>query len=129
MDLKTNIQENSLNLTTVVREATYTKIQKPSCHKKMRLNTFPVRFINLWNSLSEEIVSSDTVTKFKTRLDRFLMPDRFNLAGTRQFIDKTTHREGFWRQFIDTIEDNPSTLFEDNSSTHYYLAIIPKLIK
>ena len=52
-----------------------------------------------------------------------------NKGGTRQFIDKTTHRHGFWRQFIDTIEDNPSTLFEDNSSTHYYLAIIPKLIK
>ena len=51
------------------------------------------------------------------------------LPETRQFIDKTTHRHGFWRQFIDTIEDNPSTLFEDNSSTHYYLAIIPKLIK
>ena len=49
--------------------------------------------------------------------------------GTRQFIDKTTHRHGFWRQFIDTIEDYSSTLFEDNSSTHYYLAIIPKLIK
>ena len=49
--------------------------------------------------------------------------------GTRQYIDKTTHRHGFWRQFIDTIEDNSSTLFEDNSSTHYYLAIIPKLIK
>ena len=51
------------------------------------------------------------------------------LLGTRQFIDKTTHRHGFWRQFIDIIEDNSSTLFEDNSSTHYYLAIIPKLIK
>ena len=50
------------------------------------------------------------------------------LMGTRQFIDKTTHRHGFWRQFIDTIEDYSSTLFEDNSSTHYYLAIIPKLI-
>ena len=53
----------------------------------------------------------------------------FNCTGTRQFIDKTSHRHGFWRQFIDTIEDNSSTLFEDNSSTHYYLAIIPKLIK
>ena len=51
------------------------------------------------------------------------------IMGTRQFIDKTTHRHGFWRQFIDTIEDNSSTLFEDNSSTRYYLAIIPKLIK
>ena len=47
--------------------------------------------------------------------------------GTRQFIDKTTH--GFWRQFTDTIEDNSSTLFEDNSPTNYYVEIIPKLIK
>ena len=39
---------------------------------------------------------------------------------SRQFIDKTTHRHGFWRQFIDTIEDNSSTLFEDNSSTHSF---------
>ena len=39
---------------------------------------------------------------------------------SRQFIDKTTHRHGFWRQFIDTIEDNSSTLFEDNSSTHLF---------
>ena len=45
-------------------------------------------------------------------------------SSTRQLIDTA-----FWRQFIDTIEDNSSTLFEDNSSTHYYLAIIPKLIK
>ena len=49
--------------------------------------------------------------------------------ATRQFIDKTTHRHGFWRQFTDTIEDNSSTLFEDNSPTHYYVEIIPKLIK
>ena len=59
----------------------------------------------------------------------FCMPFCIKYRGTRQFIDKTTHRHGFWRQFIDTIEDNPSTLFEDNSSTHYYLAIILKLIK
>ena len=50
-------------------------------------------------------------------------------AGTRQFIDKTTHQHGFWRQFTDTIEDNSSTLFEDHSPTHYYVEIIPKLIK
>ena len=49
--------------------------------------------------------------------------------GTRQFIDKTTHRHGFWRHFTDTIEDNSSTLFEDNSPTHYYVEIIPKLKK
>ena len=52
------------------------KIQKPSCRKKLRMNAFPVR----WNSLIEEIITSDTVLKFKTRLDRHLQPDRFNLA-------------------------------------------------
>ena len=41
-------------------------------------------------------------------------------SESRQFIDKTTHRHGFWRQFIDIIEDNSSTLFEDNSSTHLF---------
>ena len=49
--------------------------------------------------------------------------------GESSGTDKTTHRHGFLRQFIDTIEDYSSTLFEDNSSTHYYLAIIRKLIK
>ena len=43
-----------------------------------------------------------------------------NMMESRQFIDKTTHRHSFWRQFIDTIEDNSSTLFEDNSSTHLF---------
>ena len=57
-----------------------------------------------------------------------LMPQQVPL-GTRLFIDKTTHRHGFWRQFTDTIEDNSSTLFEDNSPPHYYVEIIPKLIK
>ena len=69
---------------------------------------------------------------FSNRCRQIFLPSkkvRLSTMGTRQFIDKTTHRHGFWRQFIDTIEDNSSTLFEDNSSTHYYLAIIPKLIK
>ena len=43
-----------------------------------------------------------------------------NTGESRQFIDKTTHRHGFWRQFIDTTEDSSSTLFEDNSSTHLF---------
>ena len=43
-----------------------------------------------------------------------------NGKESRQFIDKTTHRHVFWRQFIDTIEDNSLTLFEDNSSTHLF---------
>ena len=44
----------------------------------------------------------------------------YNIMESRQFIDKTTHRHGFWRQFTDTIEDNSSTLFKDNSPTHLF---------
>ena len=56
------------------------QIQKPSCKKKLRMDSFPIGYINRRNSLRKEIVSSDTVLKFKTRLDKFLMPDRYNLA-------------------------------------------------
>ena len=35
------------------------KITKPSCQKSMRLNSFPVRCINKWNGLDEDIVCSD----------------------------------------------------------------------
>ena len=57
------------------------KITKPSCRKSMRLNSFPVRCINQWNSLDEDIVCSDTLLSFKTRLDRAMRSDRFNLAN------------------------------------------------
>ena len=43
------------------------KIVKPRCEKTLRLNSFPVRCINKWNTLSEDIVCSDTVFKFKKR--------------------------------------------------------------
>ena len=46
------------------------KIQKPSCKKKLRMVSFPKRCINRWNSLSEEIVSSD----------KSLVPDRYILT-------------------------------------------------
>ena len=56
------------------------KIVKPRCQKSLRMNSFPVRCINKWNSLNEEIVCSDTVLKFKIRLDKILLPDRYILA-------------------------------------------------
>ena len=83
----------------------FQKLMKQYSRKEIRKNFFSNQ-VKTWNTLR-----GTTVT------------------GTRQFIDKTTHRHGFWRQFIDTIEDNSSALFEDNSSTHYYVEIIHKLIK
>ena len=32
------------------------KVVKPRCEKTLRLNSFPVRCINKWNTLSEDIV-------------------------------------------------------------------------
>ena len=57
------------------------RIIKPRSQNSLRLNSFPVHCINKWNALSEEIVCSDTVLKFKTRLDKVLEPDtcRYNL--------------------------------------------------
>ena len=56
------------------------RIIKPRSQKNLRLNSFSVRCINKWNTLSEKIVCSDTVIKFKMRLDKEFEPDRYNLA-------------------------------------------------
>ena len=46
------------------------KLQKPRCSTTMRLNTFPHRCIDQWNSLPEEVVSAPSLNSFKARLDR-----------------------------------------------------------
>ena len=37
----------------------------------IRKYTFSVRTVNLWNSLSEEVVAAESVNSFKNRLDKF----------------------------------------------------------
>ena len=37
------------------QEDIFFKIVKPRCEKTLRLNSFPVRCINKWNTLSEDI--------------------------------------------------------------------------
>ena len=46
------------------------KITKPRCQKSFRLNSFPARCINQWNNLDEDIVCSNSVLSFNTRIDR-----------------------------------------------------------
>ena len=41
------------------------KLRKTECKGSIRANFFGVRVVNLWNSLPEEVVSSDTVNCFK----------------------------------------------------------------
>ena len=68
-------QESLLILMTIVREATYLRYRDLVVKKKLRMDSFPIRFINMWNSLSEDICSSKPVLKFKT-FDKFILPDR-----------------------------------------------------
>ena len=57
------------------------KISKPSINKSLRLNMFPVRSIDNWNNLSEDIVLSDSVASFKTKLDKYWSHKRFIMEG------------------------------------------------
>lgn len=57
------------------------RISKPSVKKSLRLNTFPIRSIDNWNNLSEDIVLSNSVTTFKTKLDKYWCQKRFDLEG------------------------------------------------
>ena len=46
------------------------KLQKPRCNKTFRSQTFPIRCIDDWNSLTYDVVESETVILFKTRIDK-----------------------------------------------------------
>ena len=45
------------------------KLQKPRCNKIFKLQTFPVRCIDDWNTLPDYVVESDTVLSFKIKLE------------------------------------------------------------
>ena len=47
------------------------KLLKPNTRLEIRKNSFGVRIINNWNSLTEEIVSAPSLNSFKNRLDKF----------------------------------------------------------
>ena len=80
MDMKTSNLIKKIEFNDNCTRGHLFKIVKPRCEKTLRLNSFTVRCINKWNTLSEDIVCSDTVFKFKTRLDKVLLPGRYILA-------------------------------------------------
>ena len=53
-----NLRGNTLNL------------KKLTCLKNQRLNAFPLRVTNIWNSLPNEVVEAPSVNSFKNRLDK-----------------------------------------------------------
>ena len=43
------------------------------CHNDFRKNFFSCRNVNIWNSLSSEVVNAPSLNSFKNRLDKFWM--------------------------------------------------------
>ena len=60
---------NLANVTNETRENPY-KIVKACANITVCLNSFSHRMINNWNNLASEIVCAESVTIFKTRLDK-----------------------------------------------------------
>ena len=48
------------------------KLCKKSVRTQLRQHSFSNRIVNFWNLLTEEVVSSDSLDIFKTRLDKFM---------------------------------------------------------
>ena len=65
--------ENSENLLELVdiskTRGHILKLHKTFCRTERRKNTFFFRVIDIWNSLSDEVVSSKTLNEFKTSLN------------------------------------------------------------
>jgi hypothetical protein len=47
------------------------KLFKPRCRLNIRKNSFCIRVVNMWNSLSENVVTANTLLTFERRLDRY----------------------------------------------------------
>jgi len=47
------------------------KLIQHHCHYDLRKLNFTNRVIPIWNSLSNHVVSADTINTFKDRLDKF----------------------------------------------------------
>ena len=54
------------------------KIYKPRCNKSIHQHSFSLRVIEEWNSLPEDLVSSNTVFQFKFKLDKLWIDKRFD---------------------------------------------------
>ena len=57
------------------------KLNKPRCLKSLRLNAFPARCIDNWNSLPDELVRTEKLDSFKNRLDVLWRGCRFDVSN------------------------------------------------
>ena len=56
------------------------KLTKPRVNKSIRLNSFPMQNIQVWNNLPSEVVNSKTVLEFKTKIDHLWKSSRYELS-------------------------------------------------
>ena len=55
------------------------KLMKRRCASQLRSNFFSMRVVNLWNSLTEDVVTAPSLNVFKGRLDRAWYHMRYTL--------------------------------------------------
>ena len=55
------------------------KLKKQGCHGQLRGNFFGLRTVNLWNSLTEELVRAPSVNAFKGGFDRFHRMNKYRV--------------------------------------------------
>ncbi|MPC31769.1 hypothetical protein E2C01_025066 [Portunus trituberculatus] len=54
----------------------HSKIIKSQCLRKIKKFSFPHRTVDIWNGLSEEIVTAESVHKFKEKFDKYRYGDQ-----------------------------------------------------
>ena len=59
----------NFNTSSITRGNMY-KLQKYACHYNLRKFAFCNRIVNIWNSLLNEVVESNTINTFKNRYDK-----------------------------------------------------------
>ena len=75
-------------------------MQKFAFHYNLRKFAFCTRIVNKWNSLSDEVVESDTIKTFKNRLDKrwsnqeVLFDFNADLTATSLYINVFSSRCG-----------------------------------
>ena len=93
-----NNNDGSNGISVILSRANNTCTWKSSetvnkrCHCDLRKFSFAPRIVNIWNSLSEIVISADTTDTFKRRLDKFwqhqdILHDQVN-RGREQKSDK-----------------------------------------
>ena len=55
------------------------KIVKKHARLGSRQSVFSQRVVNDWNSLPAEVIDSQSINSFKSRLDKFWRPEQYNL--------------------------------------------------